>query len=106
MTLPTTAPKAPISPPLAERRQHALTQHGVTRQEPYAWLRADNWQEVMQAPELLPADIRAYVEAENSYFTEAFETPHTDLTDTIYREIRGRIKEDDSGIPSADGPWA
>ncbi len=98
--------KAPLAPPIAERRQHALTQHGVTRDDPYSWLRADNWQEVMQAPETLPADIRQYIEAENAYFAEAFETPQAELTETIYREIRGRIKEDDSGIASPDGPFA
>lgn len=92
--------------PVAERRQHATTNHGITRQDPYHWLRADNWQEVMQDPSKLPADIRSYVEAENAYFAEVFETPHEALTDKIYREIRGRIKEDESGIPSADGPWA
>ena len=53
------APRAPLTPPIAEKRQHAVTQHGMTRQDPYHWLRADNWQEVMQAPETLPADIRA-----------------------------------------------
>ncbi len=98
--------KAPLAPPLAERRQHAITQHGVTRQDPYAWLRADNWQEVMQAPETLPQDIRAYIEAENAYFSQDFDTPHAELIEQIYREIRGRIKEDDSGVPSPDGPWA
>ncbi|MDC9823728.1 S9 family peptidase [Devosia sp. ZB163] len=94
------------TPPVAERRQHAVTNHGITRQDPYHWLRAENWQQVMQEPDTLPADIRAYVEAENAYFAEAFETPHEALTETIYREIRGRIKEDESGIPSADGAWA
>jgi oligopeptidase B len=94
------------TPPVAERRQHAATNHGITRQDPYHWLRADNWQEVMQDPSTLPADIRGYVEAENAYFAEVFETPHEALVDKIYREIRGRIKEDESGIPSADGPWA
>jgi oligopeptidase B len=94
------------TPPVAERRQHATTNHGTTRQDPYHWLRADNWQEVMQDPSTLPTDIRSYVEAENAYFAEAFETTHEALTDRIYREIRGRIKEDESGIPSADGPWA
>ena len=94
------------TPPLAERRQHAVTQFGVTRDDPYAWLRADNWQEVMQAPETLPQDIRAYLEAENAYFAATFEAPHTDLTEKIFQEIRGRIKEDESGIPSPDGPWA
>lgn len=91
---------------MADRRQHAVTQFGEIRQDPYAWLRAENWQEVMQAPETLPGDIRQYVEAENAYFAEAFEAPHAELMETIYREIRGRIKEDDSGIASPDGPWA
>ena len=95
-----------LTPPVADRRQHAVTQHGITRQDPYAWLRADNWQEVMQAPETLPGDIRGYLEAENAYFAESFETPHSDLTETIYREIRGRIKEDETELPDPDGPWA
>jgi len=96
----------PPLPPVAATRPHATTIHGVTRDDPYHWLRADNWQEVMQAPETLPADIRAYLEAENAYFAEAFETPHAALTEEVFEEIRGRIKEDDSGIPSPDGPWA
>ena len=94
------------TPPVAERRPHAVTDHGITRQDPYHWLRADNWQEVMQEPSALPADIRAYLEAENAYFAERFEAGHEALKETIYREIRGRIKEDDSGIASADGPFA
>ena len=32
------------TPPVAERRQHAVTTHGITRHDPYHWLRADNWQ--------------------------------------------------------------
>ena len=95
-----------LTPPVAERRQHAETQHGITRQDDYHWLRAENWQEVMQAPETLPADIRAYIEAENAYFEQELGEPTKDLQDKIFWEIRGRIKEDDSGIPTADGPWA
>lgn len=94
------------TPPLAERRPHAVTHHGVTREDPWHWLRAENWQEVMQAPETLPADIRAYLEAENDWLRQNFEEPQAALIEAIYREIRGRIKEDDSGIPSPDGPWA
>jgi oligopeptidase B len=98
--------KPSLTPPLAERRQHAATDHGITRQDPYHWLRAHNWQQVMQEPETLPADIRAYIEAENAYFAEAFEEPHAALREKIFQEIKGRIKEDDSGIASPDGPWA
>ncbi len=101
------APLQPrLAPPIAERRQKAVTQHGVTRQDPYAWLRADNWQEVMQGREDLSADIRQYLEAENAYVMEAFEAPHAALTEELFREIRGRIKEDETGLPDKDGPWA
>lgn len=94
------------SPPVAEQRAHAISHHGVSRQDPYAWLRAENWQEVMERPETLPADIRGYLEAENAYTRSLLEEPQSALVDAIYREIRGRIKEDDSGVPSPDGPWA
>jgi oligopeptidase B len=105
MTPSKTPSPAPV-PPIAERRQHAVTHHGVTRQDPYHWLRADNWQAVMQAPETLAPDIRTYLEAENAYMKEAFETPHAALIETIFQEMKGRIKEDDSGIPEPDGTWA
>ncbi|HTN60991.1 MAG TPA: S9 family peptidase, partial [Devosia sp.] len=75
-------------------------------EDPYDWLRAENWQEVMQAPETLAPDIRAYLDAENSYFEDNFGKPTEALQETSYKEIRGRIKEDDSGIPSNDGPFA
>jgi oligopeptidase B len=94
------------TPPFAEKRQHAETLHGITRQDPWHWLRAENWREVMADPAALPADIRTYLDAENAYFTSEFEAPHAELSEKIYREIRGRIKEDDTGVPSPDGPWA
>ena len=56
--------------PVAEQRPASDTHHGMTRTDNYAWLRADNWQEVMRDPTVLPADIRDYLEAENAY-TEA-----------------------------------
>ncbi len=92
--------------PHAEERPQTVENHGVSRNDPYAWLRADNWQEVMQAPDKLPADIRAYLEAENTYFENEFGKRFEGLQDKIYKEIRGRIKEDDSGIPTPHGPYA
>lgn len=94
------------SAPQAKRVHHSHTHHGVTREDPWAWLRADNWQEVMQSPETLDPEIRSYLEAENSYYEDQFGKPTAALQDKIYKEIRGRIKEDDSGVPSPDGPWA
>jgi oligopeptidase B len=92
-------------PPLPERRPTTRIVHGIELADDFAWLRADNWQDVMRDPVQLPADIRTYLEAENAY-SEAFLRPTADLQETLYREIRARIKEDDSAVPLPDGPYA
>jgi oligopeptidase B len=92
-------------PPRPEPRPSSHIVHGVAIQDDFAWLRADNWQEVMRDPSRLPGDIRRYLEAENTY-TETILRPTLDLQETLYREIRGRIKEDDSSVPSPDGAFA
>src|SRR5687768_6636035 len=94
-----------IDPPRAEKRQHADTHHGVTRLDDYAWLKAPNWQAVMQDPSLLPQDIRHYLEAENAY-TERAMAGTKALQGKLFAEMRGRIKEDDSSVPAPDGPYA
>jgi oligopeptidase B len=93
------------SPPVAPRRPAPFTRHGVTVADDYAWLKDANWQQVLRDPSLLDADIRAYLEAENRY-TESLLSPLGDLQKTLVAEMRGRIKEDDSGVPMPDGPFA
>ena len=39
-----------VKPPRAARRPNLATWHGVELVDEYAWLRADNWQEVMRDP--------------------------------------------------------
>ena len=92
-------------PPRAEKRPVEDTRHGVTRTDEYAWLRAANWQEVMRDPALLPDDIRAYLEAENAY-QEAALADLKGLRETLFEEMKGRIKPDDSSVPVPDGPYA
>ena len=91
--------------PIAECRPATDTHHGITRTDDYAWLRADNWQEVMRDPSALPADIRTYLEAENEFTEKTLASTNT-LQDTIFEELKGRIKQDDSSVPSPHGPWA
>jgi oligopeptidase B len=43
------------------RREHSSVVHGVTLQDNFAWLRADNWREVLDDPDQLPLDIRAHL---------------------------------------------
>lgn len=81
------------------------TFHGETLTDPYAWLRAENWREVMRDPAVLDPAIRAFLEAENAE-AEAWLAPHDALKRTLVAEMRGRIKEDDSTVPAPDGPFA
>ena len=91
-------------PPTARRDPKAIEQLGRVRVDEYAWMKDDNWQEVMRDPALLRADIREHLETENAY-TKAMMASTKALQETLYQEMRGRMKEDDASVPSPDGPW-
>ncbi|NBC20638.1 MAG: prolyl oligopeptidase family serine peptidase [Alphaproteobacteria bacterium] len=94
------------APPVAKRKEVTIEQAGRTRTDPYQWLKDENWQKVMADPSVLRSDIREYLEAENAYTKAVLEEPTEGLRETLFRQMRGRIKEDDSSLPSVDGPWA
>jgi oligopeptidase B len=103
MTTITTTSPAHVAPQAA-RRPHSTSIHGVTLTDDYAWLRADNWQEVMRQPALLHPEIRAYLEAENAYWQGTLARTEG-LRDTLFNEMKARLKEDDRQVPTPDGPW-
>jgi oligopeptidase B len=45
-------------PPRAEKRPRVETWHGYEKRDDYHWLKADNWQDVMHDPAVLPQEIR------------------------------------------------
>ncbi|WP_036255683.1 S9 family peptidase [Methylocapsa acidiphila] len=92
------------SPPSIEARPAARIVQGAELRDEYAWLRAENWREVLRDPDALPAEIRAVVEAENR-FAAAVLAPEERVRKTLAKEMRGRIKEDDADVPLRDGPW-
>ncbi len=94
-----------IKPPVAARRPATATHHGVTLTDDYAWLRATNWQEVMRKPKLLDPEIREHLEAENAY-TQAMLADTERLQKQLFKEMKGRIKEDDSSVPAPDDGFA
>jgi len=91
--------------PVAERRPSQLVTHGRVLDDPYAWLAAENWRDVLRDPKTLPGDIAKMVKAENDYCAKVV-APLKDLRKTLVKEMRGRIKEDDSDVPDNDGPFA
>ena len=94
-------PRAPSAP----KRPVDDTRHGIVRTDEFAWLRAENWQAVFKDTSVLDADIRTYLEAENSH-QKAYMADTADLQKTLFAEMRGRIKEDDESVPMPDGPYA
>ncbi len=103
-----TQPKAKLASapaPVAPRRPHAFTTHGIAVIDDYAWLKDANWQEVLRDPSVLDPDIRNHLEAENDY-TESLLGHTAALQKALVAEMRGRIKEEDSSVPAPDGPWA
>jgi oligopeptidase B len=95
----------PVQAPVAPRHPHQFTTHGITVSDDYAWLKDAKWQEVLRDPSILDPEIRSYLEAENAY-TDSLLGHTASLQKTLVAEMRGRIKEDDSSVPSPDGPYA
>jgi oligopeptidase B len=93
------------APPAAPPRPSTTVRHGITLTDEFAWLKAPNWQAVMRDPALLDPDIRAYLEAENAY-AETTLAGTVQLQETLFAEMKGRIKEDDASVPAPDGPYA
>ncbi|MBB5537338.1 S9 family peptidase [Rhizobium giardinii] len=94
-------PAAPVAP----KKPVTDTRHGISRTDDYAWLRADNWQAMFKDPSILDPEIRKHLEAENAYMKAAMADTEA-LQKTLFAEMKGRIKEDDSSVPMKDGPFA
>jgi len=73
--------------PIPPKREHKITQHGITRNDEYYWMRNSEDPEVIK-----------YLEAENEYLEK--ELQHLQpLKEQVYKELRGRIREVDSSVP-------
>ncbi len=92
-----TAPKAALRP-------HKTTRWGREIIDNYAWLRDENWRNVLRDPALIDEEIKRHLLAENAY-TAAKLAPTEPLQTKLFEEMKARIKEDDSTAPSPDGPW-
>ncbi len=86
------------APPVAEKREHSVTHHGITISDPYHWLKDQSY------PKIDDEDVLDYVKAENAWF-ELQMKPREELVETIFEELKGRVKEDDSSVPQKDGDW-
>ena len=86
------------APPSAKKRPFSYERHGVKIEDPWHWLRDPKY------PDVDDPDVLAYLRAENDYF-ESWKKQHEDLTDRLFEEMKGRIKEDESSVPVRDGDF-
>ena len=92
------------TPPVAKKIPVTIEQLGRTRVDEYQWMKDDNWQAVLRDPTLIKADVKENLVAENAY-REAMMASTVPLQTQMFEEMKGRIKQDDSSVPNADGPW-
>jgi len=91
-------------PPVAKKIPVRIEQLGRVRNDDYQWMKDDNWQAVLRDPTLIKAEVKEHLDAENAY-REAMMVSTLPLQAAMFEEMKGRIKEADSSVPSPDGPW-
>jgi oligopeptidase B len=98
---PVIAQKAPmlnIKPPIAAKQPHSYTRHGITVSDDYHWLKDESY------PKVDDKAVLDHLNAENAYF-EAQMKPRAALVESIFQEMKGRLKEDESSVPQKDGDY-
>jgi len=88
----------PSAPPRAAKKPHTATHHGIELADDYGWLRDPGY------PEVTDPEVLAHLEAENTWF-EARMKPQEGLVDSLFKEMRARIKEADKSVPQKDGEY-
>ncbi len=85
-----------MKPPVAKKVPKILKIHGYEITDNYAWMR--------DRSEKKDPEIIKYLEAENAY-TDLHMKAHQPLADTLYKEMIGRIKQDDTSVPYKLGDY-
>lgn len=87
-----------IEAPVAKVEPKELTVHGDTRVDDYFWMRLTDEQKEAEKPDEQTKAVVDYLNAENAYLEEVMK--HTEsLQDSLFNEIKSRIKEDDQSVP-------
>ena len=74
--------------PSAAKKSHVTEIHGDLIHDDYFWLRDKDNPEVVE-----------YLKAENAYTEQVLE-PHAELRESLFQELKARIKEDDDSVPA------
>ncbi len=87
-----------MTPPIADKIAYSFTLHNQKITDEYAWLRDPNW------PNVQDKKIIEYLQAENNYTEQFFQTTQKEK-ETIFEEIKGRIKLADQSVYTKKGDY-
>lgn len=83
-----------LQPPKAPIHDYRLEKHGDIRNDEYYWMKDRKNPEVIN-----------YLKNENSYLKNSLKKTEK-LQSQLFKEMKSRIKEDDSSYPVKDGPYS
>ena len=92
-------------PPSPEKIPHELSAHGSKRIDNYYWMKLSEAQKNASEKDEQTQKVLDYLDAENDYLEKKLK--HTEaLQEKLYKEMVGRIKQDDESVPYRDnGYW-
>jgi len=93
------------APPVAAIEPHETAIHDTVLVDNYFWMRLSDEQKEAETPDAQTQRVLDYLNAENAY-TDTVMAATRSFQDTLFNEIVGRIKQDDSSVPVKDnGYW-
>jgi oligopeptidase B len=94
-----------LAPPVAAKRPHTITAHGHARIDEYHWMRLTEEQRNAAEPDSVTRAVIEHLNAENAY-TEGLLAPVKPLRESLFAEMKARIKETDMSVPYREhGFW-
>ncbi len=90
--------------PVAKKVKKVLEIHDDQRIDNYSWMRLSDEQKEAEQADQQTQDVLDYLHAENDYRKHVMK-PTEKLQKTIYDEIIGRIKQDDSSVPITENGY-
>ncbi|QCE34851.1 S9 family peptidase [Acetobacteraceae bacterium] len=88
--------------PKARKEENKITQLGRVRNDPYAWMKDENWQSLLTDPSKVRPDIKKHLEAENAYTKEVLKGTD-DLQKVLFEEMKKRLPPKENAVPRPDG---
>jgi len=87
--------------PQLKKKPEIKSCHNITWKDDYSWIHQKNILEVLKDSKKLDAEVRSYLEEENS-FTEFHLKNTKKIQKDLFNEIKGRIKLDDESLSYKD----